>query len=282
MLTVAELVVPHRPALVSVARLTARIAVDRSIGQLPLFEYLLESRRMVPARRLRRLEDRYVEMLHRQLGALPPADVVTVIATYRRPAQLREAVASALGQTYPDHRVVVVDDGGGLPCGLPEDPRLTAISLPANVGVAGIVRNVGIRLSSSRLIAFLDDDNVWDPHHLEVAVAGHDEDGEVGVTYSQLRRVDERGELIDVIGEPFSRRALRRTPISDTNVLVIRRDDRVRFSRVPRRRGDFPLEDWELLWRLSRRMAVRFIPVVTATYLQHGGSYFSEWSTGAE
>ncbi|WP_231591453.1 glycosyltransferase [Saccharothrix sp. ST-888] len=33
-----------------------------------------------------------------------------------------------------------------------------------------MVRNVGIRLSSSRYVAFLDDDNEWEPDHLGPAV----------------------------------------------------------------------------------------------------------------
>ncbi|MGD9754112.1 MAG: glycosyltransferase family 2 protein [Acidimicrobiia bacterium] len=221
------------------------------------------------------MEDELVRLLGVEVGLLPPADVITVIATYRRPVQLQAAVASALAQTYDDHRVVVVDDGGGLREPLPSDPRLSVIKLPRNVGVAGVVRNVAIRLSSSRLVAFLDDDNVWEANHLALAVAQHDE--HVAVTYSQVRRVDGEGNLVDYLGAPFDRSALRQRPLTDTNALVVRRDRHVRFSRVPRGREDFPAEDWELLWRLSRRGDVRFIPQVTVTYVQHGGSYYSVW-----
>lgn len=256
-------------------RRSAGIVIGATVGLLPWFEYQLRLKRPMATRQMRLLEDELVRLLDAEIGMLPAADVITVIATYRRPVQLQAAVASALAQTYDDHRVVVVDDGGGLHEPLPTDPRLSVIRLPRNVGVAGVVRNVAIRLSSSRLVAFLDDDNVWEPNHLAVAVAQHQEP--VAVTYSQLRRVDGEGNLVDHLGAPFDRSVLRQRPLTDTNALVVRRDRHVRFSRVPRRREDFPAEDWELLWRLSRRGAVRFIPQVTVTYVQHGGSYYSVW-----
>jgi glycosyltransferase involved in cell wall biosynthesis len=262
-----------RPARSTLA--TAKTAVRSTVGLLPFFEYKLKLSRWPQARRLRLEEDRAVALLRRQLGVLPPATVATVIATYQRPVPLRAAVESALAQTFEDQRIIVVDDGAGITARLPEDPRLTIVTLPRNIGFAGIVRNVGIRLTSSRLIAFLDDDNTWDPQHLEVALRAHDRGARL--TYSNLRRVDHEGRSVDELGEPFDRAAMRERSLVDTNVLVVERGDDVLFSRVPRRRGDFPLEDWELVWRLSRRLPVEHIPVATATYLLHAGSYYSQW-----
>ncbi|MCZ9339840.1 glycosyltransferase family 2 protein, partial [Streptomyces sp. TRM76130] len=108
----------------------------------------------------RRIEDAETRRLAADLPAPPTALVATVIATHRRPEALRAAVRSALAQTVRDQVVIVVDDGAGLP-GLPDDPRLSAVSLSRNTGVAGVVRNVGIRLTRSRYVAFLDDDNLW-------------------------------------------------------------------------------------------------------------------------
>ena len=135
---------------------------------------LMEARNKVvlgPATVLRRhLESTEVSRLAAGLSHRPEALVVTVIPTYRRPDSLLRAVRSALAQTVVDHVVVVVDDGGGLPA-MPVHPRLVAVSLSKNMGIAGVVRNVGIRLSVSEYVAFLDDDNEWAPEHLEVALA---------------------------------------------------------------------------------------------------------------
>src|SRR6185503_7827314 len=108
------------------------------------------------------------------------------IATYRRPDGLVAAVRSALAQGIDDHLVVVVDDGGGLP-DMPADPRVLTVALSRNYGCLGMVRNVGIRLTDSRLLSFLDDDNTWRPDHLRLSLdamaAGAD------LTYTDLHRV---------------------------------------------------------------------------------------------
>src|SRR5262249_25573705 len=132
--------------------------------------------------------------------------VATIVPTYRRPEQLRSAVRSALAQTITDHVVVVVDDGAGLP-DLPADPRLWACSLSANTAVAGVVRNVGIRLTSSTYVAFLDDDNEWEPNHLEVALSalerrGSDPSRGPDLVYTALRRSLPDGRPLDVLSTP--------------------------------------------------------------------------------
>ncbi|MCZ7627720.1 MAG: glycosyltransferase family 2 protein [Microthrixaceae bacterium] len=206
---------------------------------------------------------------------IPPAGIATIIPTYRRPELLPHAVESALAQTIIDHHIVVIDDGGGMLGALPESPRITALELPENVGCAGVVRNIGIRLSRSRLIAFLDDDNTWEADHLERAVQAHAQGAEL--TYSCLRRVDEHNTLVDILGEPFDRSAMRNRSLVDTNAMVIRRRPEVHFSRTPRHRDDFPGEDWEIAWRLSRNLKVQHIPVTTVRYMVHPGSHYTQW-----
>ena len=65
------------------------------------------------------------------------ARVACIVPTYKRRERLVSAIESILAQTFQDFVIVVVDDGGGLP-DLPKDPRLTAVSLSKNVGIAGV------------------------------------------------------------------------------------------------------------------------------------------------
>ena len=206
--------------------------------------------------------------------------VATIIATYRRPELLARAVRSALAQGVRDQVVLVVDDAGGL-SELPGDPRLHTCSLSANTGVAGVVRNVGIRLTRSTYVAFLDDDNEWEPHHLEVALAAL-EDGPAcerpGIVYTAVRRNLPDGRQLDVLSTPFDRRLLARESYVDTNALVIRRFPGLHFSRLSRSREVRPIEDWELVYRLSRRQGVLHVPVPTVRYLVNPDSYWSDCS----
>jgi Glycosyl transferase family 2 len=228
----------------------------------------------------RRAEDAEVARLAGQLPPLPPARVATIIATYRRPELLARAVRSALAQTVRDQVVLVVDDAGGLP-ELPADPRLRACSLSANTGVAGVVRNVGIRLTRSTYVAFLDDDNEWEPHHLEMALAALEygpADERPGLVYTAVQRCLPDGQSLDVLSTAFDRRLLARESFVDTNALVIRRSRSLYFSRLSRSREVRPIEDWELVYRLTRRQRAVHVPVPTVRYLVNPDSYWTDWT----
>ncbi|POX51681.1 glycosyltransferase family 2 protein [Streptomyces sp. Ru71] len=251
--------------------------LKRAFGWLVLFELRNKVLLAPSALRLRRFETAEVRRLAATPEPLPGALVATVIATHRRPDALRAAVRSALAQTVRDQVVVVVDDGAGLP-ELPEDPRLLAVSLARNTGVAGVVRNVGIRLTRSRYVAFLDDDNLWETDHLERALAVLEApDGPDGV-YTALRRVLPDGTERDVLSVPFDRRRAARESFLDTNAFVARRTGALRFSRLRRTPEVLPREDWELVHRYSRGHRVEHVPHATVRYLVNPGSFYTTWS----
>lgn len=102
--------------------------------------------------------------------------MITVITpTYNRAEYLGNAIDSVLAQTYTDFELLVVDDNK------PEsearkateevmkkyhDPRIRYIRNPKNVGGAES-RNVGIYEAKGEYIAFLDDDDMYQPDRLE-------------------------------------------------------------------------------------------------------------------
>lgn len=205
--------------------------------------------------------------------------VLVVIPTFKRPEGLVRAVQSVLSQTYKDLAVVVVDDGAGLPV-LPQDPRLIAVSLSRNTATLGLVRNVGINLADSEFIAFLDDDNVWTPDHVATAVVALDDDPTLVAVYTSLRRLWPDGSELDILGEPFDRRRLRQDPLVDANSFVVRRAFNRGFSVLPRNKSTLPKEDWEYVWRLSRRQRVAHVPKVTVLYAVNPDSYYTLWGDG--
>lgn len=116
---------------------------------------------------------------------LPSADdgplVSVVIAVRNRPAQIRAAVASVLGQSLRDLELIVVDDGSSdeTPDVLRElagrDYRLRVLDGPWR-GVCA-ARNTGIAAARGRYVAFLDSDDVYRPRFLELAVRAMAGDG---------------------------------------------------------------------------------------------------------
>jgi glycosyltransferase involved in cell wall biosynthesis len=259
----------------------------RRFGWLPLYELRNKVRYGHTVPRVWLFERAEVRRLRGAVAHTdPPPLVTTVIPTYRRPDGLVAAVRSALDQTVRDHRVIVVDDGGGLPADLPDDPRLRAVSLARNTAVLGVVRNVGIRLADSPFVAFLDDDNLWEPNHLETALAqltatGAGRRGLSGV-YTAMRRVFPDGRELDVLSVPFDRRAAREDGFLDANAFVARRSRALWFSRLRRDRGVLPREDWATFYRYSRRHTVRHIPVPTVRYLVNPATYYTVWSAEAQ
>lgn len=237
-------------------------------------ELSIKLRRGLPAGSHWWVEQREARRLLRTLGQPITADVVTIVPTFRRPRLLEQAVGSALAQPIDDHHVVVVDDGGG---DIPEfaEPRVTVLRLSRNTGCAGLVRNVGIRCSASRYVAFLDDDNRWRPDHLPTALRGLTEG--VDLVYTGLRRAWPDGREVDALTVPFNRDLLRRWSYVDTSAIVVRRRERLRFSRLHRGLGTVPGEDWEFVFRLTRRGEARYLDRITVDYLVHTGSYFTDW-----
>ncbi len=101
--------------------------------------------------------------------------VSVVIPTRNRPAMVVAAVRSALAQTHPPHEVIVVIDGpddAGTEQTLSAlaDGRVWVLALPSNVG-GGEARNLGVRTATGKWVAFLDDDDLWQPEKLAVQLA---------------------------------------------------------------------------------------------------------------
>lgn len=76
-----------------------------------------------------------------------------------------------LGQTVDDFELLVVNDRGAEPAGLPSDSRLRVITRSENGGLAA-ARNTGLDVASGRYVAFLDDDDLYLPNRLELGLVG--------------------------------------------------------------------------------------------------------------
>lgn len=101
------------------------------------------------------------------LGAEP--SVTAIIPTHRRPHLVMRALDSALKQTYPRLNVILVIDGKDeQTCRLAnelKESRLRIVELRSRVGAAQ-ARNIGVDLSTTDWVAFLDDDDEWLPEKI--------------------------------------------------------------------------------------------------------------------
>ena len=105
--------------------------------------------------------------------------VSVIIPTYRRAERLTRAVDSVLKQTYSNFEVLLINDNEpGDPFTeelqqrtepFQHDPRFQLIIQERHTNGAA-ARNVGIRRARGEYIAFLDDDDWWEPGKLEEQV----------------------------------------------------------------------------------------------------------------
>ncbi len=98
------------------------------------------------------------------------SDISVVIPYYNREQFIDEAVQSVLAQTLPPLEIIIVNDYSRESSrrSLDRYAELCVIlDLPVNVGLAA-ARNAGIRRARGQFIAFLDDDDIWEPTKLEV------------------------------------------------------------------------------------------------------------------
>ncbi|MEO6607878.1 MAG: glycosyltransferase [Aestuariivirga sp.] len=88
-----------------------------------------------------------------------------IIPTRNRPDFLAESVASVLRQNNANLELLVVNDGDPLQATF-SDPRVQVLDNHKRGAVPA--RNLGLAESKGKIIAFLDDDDIWiDDSHLE-------------------------------------------------------------------------------------------------------------------
>jgi glycosyltransferase involved in cell wall biosynthesis len=96
-----------------------------------------------------------------------------MIPTHAHPATLPYSITSVLEQTMPDFELFIVGDGVGddtrtaLRPFLDKDSRIRFFDLPKGPRKGEIHRHEVLKEASGRFCAYLGDDDLWFPNHLE-------------------------------------------------------------------------------------------------------------------
>jgi glycosyltransferase involved in cell wall biosynthesis len=111
-----------------------------------------------------------VELTKKAVAGAERPLVSVVMPTYNRASLLGRAIRSALNQTYNNLEIIVVDDASSddTPDVVKafQDQRVRYIRHDTNRG-GSAARNTGIRNATGEFIAFLDDDDEWEPTKTE-------------------------------------------------------------------------------------------------------------------
>jgi len=165
------------------------------------------------------------------------AKVRVIIATYNRASLVTRAIESVLKQTFGNFELIVSNDGSTdeteevvqqLAHG---DSRIRILN--DQNGGAAQARNRAIELPGDyEFIAFLDDDDLWYPHHLEHSMDFMDSCPDIDLVFARVRTIDLTGSWSEKIYQ--KREARMRMPIE--------------FSTTSPREGAYILNSSDL-WR---------------------------------
>lgn len=135
-----------------------------------------------------------------EMSTSPPL-VSVVMAVFNGSAYLGQAIESVLRQTCASFELLVVDDcstddSTGIVARYLADPRVRLIRRTENGGVAR-ARNQALEVAQGNFIAFLDQDDYWFPHKLEIQLAALNAHPEVGLMHAGYSRIDPAGHLLE-------------------------------------------------------------------------------------
>lgn len=195
--------------------------------------------------------------------AAEPGSISVIMALYRGERYVRDALDSIAAQSRLPGEVIVVDDGS------PDNAAslLESVTLPFELriirqGNAGqsAARNTGIRAARGEFIAFLDQDDLWRPEHLEVLAETLEADPSLAWVFADFDLIDADGNTL--IGSYLTETGvvLERRTAADTvrtDIMALPSASLMRRSALELVRGfDRRLsgyEDDELYLRLYRR-----------------------------
>lgn len=195
-------------------------------------------------------------------------DVSVIIPTYDRPDYLEETVTSVLSQTYKKFELIVVNDGG--PDKAAEilnkigSDRIRYIKIEHG-GISAAL-NAGVAHSRGQYIAYLDDDDIYYPDHLETLAGYLDDRPEAQFAYTlSWRCVQRQGangwETVEkklANNRPYDREKLKSMNLIQTTGSVMHRRELAEAV------GGFNekiigSQDWEWYLRVSERFPLHFI-----------------------
>lgn len=185
--------------------------------------------------------------------------VSVIITTYNRPTDLENAIESVSEQTYEPIELVVVDDHSDTPAAYVLQNvdteafhRFRHVRHDENQG-ANAARNTGLDVASGEYIAFLDDDDQWEPEKIERQVTVLEADDDVGVVYTGVKVIGGTEESLKIppeVSGNLTKALLCQNVVGTLSAVMVRGDiaETVRFDER------FPTwADTEWYIRLSTR-----------------------------
>lgn len=171
-----------------------------------------------------------------------------VMPAYNAEKYIKTAISSVISQTYQEWELLVMDDGSRdqtsdiVKSYMATDQRIYYYPNQENMGVCA-ARNKGIEKSHGDWIAFLDSDDCWDSHKLEIQVKAIKQYG-ARFLYTGSAFMDDSGKQLDyILSVPEQigyHELLKQNVISCSSVLI----EKNLMLQYPMKQGDRLHEDF--------------------------------------
>lgn len=221
--------------------------------------------------------------------------VSVIMPTFNRLAWLGPAIQSVFAQTLEDWELIIADDGsdeptrkylGSLAAATGDRVRVLFLAHGGNPPVA---RNIALHEARGDYVAFLDSDDLWLPHKLQLQIASLGEHPTREWSYTRCVLVDGAGELLGG-GRGLRYPAAKDGWIADS---LLRGEAAVTQSSVLARRetiarvGGYPEDlpicgDYELYLRLALQSEIDFVDEPLVYVRRHGEHYCDDVTALAE
>ena len=123
------------------------------------------------------------------------APVSALMPAYNAEAFIREAIESVFAQTVTPAEFIVVDDGSTDNSARIAESMGVRVLRQANAGLAG-ARNRCVREASQPWVAFIDDDDLWEPKKIERQMEVAAKNPEVGLVTCDFTIFDENRTIV--------------------------------------------------------------------------------------
>jgi glycosyltransferase involved in cell wall biosynthesis len=218
--------------------------------------------------------------------------VSIVVPTFNRLEYLRPALESVFAQTWNAWDLIIADDGStddvrAYLRGLKDRPQVKVVWLPHR-GIPAVVRNAALREATGTHVAFLDSDDRWAPHKLQVQMTLLGARPECRWSYTAFRQVDRLGTPLAAErtrrwhpyqGDIFERLISHTAEIRTPSVIVARQLlNEVAGFDEDLRSG----EDYDLWMRLALRSPVAVADEPLVDVRQHDQNYSRNWAIAFE
>lgn len=185
-----------------------------------------------------------------------------IVPTYNRPGMLKRALHSIDAQGFQDYEILVVNDGGENMTPITKHfPRAVYLAHERNRGLPA-ARNTALKAARGEFIAYLDDDDIWFPNHLQTCWDALSS-GQWFVYTDSYFWFNER-EYRMVMSVDYSRAALLKHNLTPAICVAHRRDLLKMCGMFDE--GLPNHEDYDLWLRMSEHTEFKHIPAVTCAY----------------